>query len=77
MLLYVLSHRYHNAAYRHGGFTNRSEQTRKTLHAGYGPYWMMSQNVATMDDPQYITEETFERFTEAQRDLFRAWPPRE
>lgn len=62
---------------RHGGFTNRSEQTRKTLHAGYGPYWMMSQNVSTMDDPQYITEETFERFTEAQRDLFRAWPPRE
>ena len=62
---------------RHGGFTNRAERTRKTLHVGYGPYWMMSQNIATMDEPQHITEETFERFTEAQRDLFRAWPPKE
>ena len=56
-------------------FTNRSEQTRKTLHVGYGPYWMMSQNIATMDEKQHITPETFARLTEAQRDLFRAYPP--
>ena len=60
---------------RHGGFTNRSRQTRKTLHVGYGPHWMMSQNIATMDERQHITEETFARLTEAQQDLFRAYPP--
>lgn len=62
---------------RHGGFTNRSDQARKTLHVGYGPHWLMSQNIATMDEPQHITAETHARYTEAQRDLFRAWPPRE
>lgn len=30
---------------RHGGLTNRSSQVRKTLHVGYGPVWMMSQNI--------------------------------
>ena len=35
---------------RHGGFTNRSNQTRKTLHIGYGPFWMKSQNHSTMDE---------------------------
>lgn len=60
---------------RHGGFTNRSEQTRKTLHVGYGPHWMMSQNIATMDEKQHLTPATFARLTEAQRDLFRAYPP--
>lgn len=55
---------------RHGGFTNRSSQVRKTLHIGYGPAWMMSQNIATMDEPQYITPETLERYDTAQRSLF-------
>jgi ectoine hydroxylase-related dioxygenase (phytanoyl-CoA dioxygenase family) len=59
---------------RHGGFTNRSTQTRKTLHVGYGPFWMMSQNIATMDEPPYITEDTRARLTPAQNALFRAWP---
>ena len=59
---------------RHGGFTNRSDTVRKTLHVGYGPHWMMSQNIATMDEPQHITEETAARFDEEQRNLFRAWP---
>ena len=58
---------------RHGGLTNRSDQVRKTIHVGYGPYWMMSQNIATMDEPQYITSETLERYTKDQRNLFRAW----
>ncbi len=55
---------------RHGGLTNRSQQVRKTLHVGYGPVWMMSQNIATMDEPQYITENTLARYTPAQRSLF-------
>ncbi len=59
---------------RHGGFTNRSSQTRKTLHVGYGPHWMMSQNIATMDEPPYITEATRARLTPEQNNLFRAWP---
>lgn len=59
---------------RHGGFTNRSNQVRKTLHVGYGQHWMMSQNIATMDEPQYITEATLARYDRDQRNLFRAWP---
>ena len=59
---------------RHGGFTNRSSQVRKTLHVGYGPMWMMSQNISTMDEPNYITAETRARLTHAQRSLFEAWP---
>ncbi len=55
---------------RHGGLTNRSEQVRKTLHVGYGPAWMMSQNVATMDEPQYVLPATLARYDEAQRELF-------
>lgn len=59
---------------RHGGFTNRSPQTRKTLHIGYGPHWMMSQNIATMDEPPFLTDATRARLTVAQNNLFRAWP---
>lgn len=55
---------------RHGGFVNRSPQTRKTLHVGYGPMWMMSQNIATMDEPQFLTETARARYTPAQRSLF-------
>jgi hypothetical protein len=55
---------------RHGGLSNRSEQARKTLHVGYGPYWMMSQNTATRDEPQYVLPETLERYNEDQRALF-------
>ena len=61
---------------RHGGFTNRSSQTRKTLHVGYGPFWMMSQNIATMDEPPHITTATRNRLTAAQNALFTAWPPK-
>jgi hypothetical protein len=59
---------------RHGGFTNRSAQTRKTLHVGYGPAWMMSQNIATMDEPQYILDATLSRYDPAQRALFVLQP---
>ncbi len=57
---------------RHGGLTNRSRQTRKTLHVGYGPYWMKSQNHSTMDEEPYILPATFARFDAEQRLLFRA-----
>ncbi|MDQ2731391.1 MAG: phytanoyl-CoA dioxygenase family protein [Armatimonadota bacterium] len=54
---------------RHGGLINRSERTRKTIHIGYGPAWMMSQNISTMDEPQYILPGTIARYTEAQKEL--------
>ncbi|MCY3833711.1 MAG: phytanoyl-CoA dioxygenase family protein [Chloroflexi bacterium] len=57
---------------RHGGLTNRSRQTRKTLHVGYGPYWMKSQNHSTMDEEPYILPRTFARYTNEQRLLFRS-----
>lgn len=63
-------------ALRHGGRTNHSSTARKTLHVGYGPYWMMSQNIATMDEPQHVTEATRARLTPAQRQLLQAWPER-
>ena len=63
-------------ALRHGGLTNRSPQVRKTLHVGYGPCFMMSQNIATMDEPPYLTDATRARLTEAQLDLFRPFPGR-
>jgi hypothetical protein len=55
---------------RHGGFTNRSPRTRKTLHVGYGPHWMMSQNISTMDEPQHLTAPTLARYTQSRRALF-------
>jgi len=58
---------------RHGGITNRSGQVRKTIHVGYGPYWMLSQNQATMDEPPYVTESTFGRWDDEQRALFKPW----
>ena len=59
---------------RHGGLTIRSDRTRKTIHVGYGPFWMKSQNIATMDEDQYLLPRTYERYTPEQRQLFRAWP---
>lgn len=58
---------------RHGGLTNRSDKTRKTIHIGYGPFWMKSQNIATMDEDQYLLSQTYERYTQEQRQLFRSW----
>lgn len=55
---------------RHGGLINRSEQTRKTLHVGYGPPWMMSQNIATGDEVPYITRQTRQRLNGEQNKLF-------
>ena len=60
---------------RHGGFINRSEQTRKTLHVGYGPPWMMSQNIATGDELPYILPQTRQRLTAEQNKLFAPVQP--
>ena len=35
---------------------NHKNETRMTLHVGYGPYWMMSQNIATMDESLFINQ---------------------
>ncbi|MEM7028522.1 MAG: phytanoyl-CoA dioxygenase family protein [Chloroflexota bacterium] len=59
---------------RHGGFANHSDQTRKTLHVGYGPYWMKSQNIATMELDPYILSETMARYDDEQRELFYTRP---
>jgi hypothetical protein len=58
---------------RHGGRTIRSGRTRKTLHVGYGPFWMKSQNIATMDEEQNIRPATLARYTPEQKALFRSW----
>jgi ectoine hydroxylase-related dioxygenase (phytanoyl-CoA dioxygenase family) len=57
---------------RHGGLINRSEKTRKTLHVGYGPHWMMSQNIATGDEPYHLLDATRKRLTKEQLELFRS-----
>lgn len=61
---------------RHGGFPNKSDKTRKTLHVGYGPFWMKSQNIATMEQDAYILPQTKERYDEEQRMLFYSRPER-
>ena len=58
---------------RHGGKSIRSGRPRKTLHIGYGPFWMKSQNIGTMDEQQNISAETLARYNDAQRLLFRSW----
>ena len=57
---------------RHGGMPNISDGVRRSIHVGYGPFWMMSQNVTTFDQPPLITDETWERYTPAQRTLLNA-----
>lgn len=56
-------------ACRHGGFPNRSTQTRYTLHIGYGPDYLPSQNISTMDEWPNVTPALLDRITPAQRDL--------
>lgn len=58
---------------RHGGLPIRSNRPRKTLHIGYGPFWMKSQNIGTMDEEQNLNAATRARYNEAQRLLFRSW----
>ena len=54
-------------ACRHGGFTNRSDKTRYTLHVGYGPHFLKSQNISTMDEEVHVTDELLARLTDDQR----------
>lgn len=56
-------------ACRHGGFPNRSPTTRYTLHVGYGPSFLPSQNISTMDEPVHVTEALLARLSAAQRAL--------
>ena len=59
---------------RHGGVTNHSTQVRKTLHVGFGPFWLKSQNIATMDSDPYILDRTLERYDDRQKQLFNTYP---
>lgn len=56
-------------AVRHGGYTNRTERTRLTLHIGYGPSFQPSQNIATMDEPPLLTDALRERLNPDQQAL--------
>src|SRR5262249_14545402 len=56
-------------ACRHGGFVNRGEKARYTLHVGYGPWFLRSQNIATMDEEPNLSEALLSRLTEEQRKL--------
>lgn len=56
-------------ACRHGGFPNKSGKTRYTLHVGYGPHFLPSQNISTMDEPPHVTDALLSRLTAEQRRL--------
>jgi hypothetical protein len=56
-------------ACRHGGFANLSATTRYTLHVGYGPSYLPSQNHSTMDEWPNATPALLERLSQEQRDL--------
>jgi hypothetical protein len=56
-------------ACRHGGLANRGQTTRYTLHVGYGPHFLKSQNISTMDEEVHATDALLERLTESQRTL--------
>jgi hypothetical protein len=56
-------------ACRHGGYMNRMSRTRLTLHVGYGPAFMPSQNIATMDEEPYVTEALLSRLRPEQQAL--------
>lgn len=53
-------------ACRHGGFPNRSEKTRYTLHVGYGPELLPSQNISTMDELPHVTDALLKRLRPEQ-----------
>ena len=59
-------------ACRHGGFVNHSSQTRYTLHVGYGPAHLRSQNIATMDEDPNVTPALLARISPAQAGLLVA-----
>jgi len=57
-------------ACRHGGFRNRSDKTRYTLHVGYGPHFLKSQNISTMDEQVHVTNKLLARLSQDQQQLF-------
>ena len=36
--------------------------------------YIVTENIATMDEPQHIASDTLARYTKEQRNLFRLWP---
>ena len=56
-------------ACRHGGMPILSNQTRYTLHVGYGPHFLKSQNICTMEEEVNVNEALLARLTPEQRKL--------
>lgn len=56
-------------ACRHGGLVNRSEQTRYTLHVGYGPDFLSSHNLSSQDAPMNVTKPFLDRLSPERRSL--------
>jgi ectoine hydroxylase-related dioxygenase (phytanoyl-CoA dioxygenase family) len=56
-------------ACRHGGFVNRSDQTRYSLHVGYGPDYLSSHNLSSQDQPMNVTNEFLDRLRPEQKAL--------
>jgi hypothetical protein len=56
-------------ACRHGGVTNRSAQTRYTLHVGYGPDFLNSHNLSSQDAPMNVSEAFLNRLAPGQQTL--------
>jgi ectoine hydroxylase-related dioxygenase (phytanoyl-CoA dioxygenase family) len=54
---------------RHGGVVNRSEQTRYTLHVGYGPDFLSSHNLSSQDAPMNVTKRFLDRLSPEQKAL--------
>jgi hypothetical protein len=56
-------------ACRHGGVPIRNDVTRHTLHVGYGPYFLRSQNISTQNESVNVTDALLARLTPEQREL--------
>ena len=56
-------------ACRHGGLPISSDQQRYTLHVGYGPAHLQSQNISTMDEDINVTDALMARLDAGQRAL--------
>lgn len=55
---------------RHAGFPNLRDEARKTIHMMFSPTWVGSQSPAHWNAGVYITQDTYDRYTPAQRALF-------
>jgi hypothetical protein len=57
---------------RHGGLPNKLDTPRRTIHLMIGPRWAKSQSPAHWDGEVFVSEEAWERYSSAQRELLPA-----